>query len=263
MPEIQLERIGYFKAPYHSNIRPNMISPGYEYIELLADGEVYFDSGNGKKPHGCGYIFWHIPGDYTVHDNNAGFPYQCLCVLFKTGNNGKDRHVPRCSFWDDETELKSFSDTMLKAFHGGSCDIGLLGNYAFYRLKWEALRRQDENSRKNEYPLPLKKAIEYMDSNFMENISVEEIAGYAGISVSHLFLLFRKHLKESPHSYLNSLRIAEAKQMLVKSSENIKEISYKCSFQNLESFYRFFKRRTGVSPGEYRRKFSTENYFSL
>lgn len=257
--EIELVGLSYYKAPYHTKINPYMVSEGIEYIELINDGEVFFDDGDGSKVRGCGHLFWHIPGDFTVHDSNMEFPYQCLCVRFKKKVMGQ-REVPRCSFWNDEYEVRKFSDTVLRAFHSDTTDRDLLCDYVYNRLKWEAISSHKLLNEYNNSPI-LKNAIKYIEENFMKNIDTSDIAAYAGVSGSHLFLLFRDNLKSSPYNYLNQIRIREAKQSLIRTNDNIKEISSNCGFLNIESFYRVFKKNTKVSPGEYRKKFAAERIF--
>lgn len=256
--EIEIETISYYKAPYHTKVRPYMIKEGFEYIELINDGEVFFDDGNGLKSRRCGSLFWHIPGDFTVHESNPDFPYQCLCVRFMKKSTGQ-REVPRVSLWNDEYEVRKFTDTVLRAFHSDAAGKDLLCDYVYSRLKWEA-----SSSHKviNEHSNPpaLKKAISYIEENFMENIDTAAIAEFAGISESHLFLLFREGLQSSPYNYLNQVKIREAKQNLVRTSDSIKEISANCGFINIESFYRVFKKLTGISPGEYRKRFAATSY---
>ncbi|MDD5482317.1 MAG: AraC family transcriptional regulator [Kiritimatiellae bacterium] len=256
--DIILKRVFYYKAPHHKRITPVKIPVKHEYIELLTDGEVYFGEGAGRAAHGCGHMFWHIPGDFSVYDNNPEFPYQCLALLFKTGNTGQ-RHTARCSYWSDNYEVRKFAFTILRAFLGKTVPHKLLGIYAYSRLRWEALSSH-ETETDNRLPPALNKALEYIRNNYHAAISVAEVAEYSGVSEAHLFLLFKKHLANSPHAYLNAFRLTESKQLLVKGSGNIKEISYQCGFENVESFYRFFKKHTGQTPGQYKKKASTINF---
>ncbi len=258
---MKLIKVAYYKAPYHKNIRPQHIPENHEYVELLTDGEVYFDDGSGRKAYNRGWMFWHMPGDMTIHDNNPDFPYQCATYFFENCSGGP-RHVPRVTFWDDDYEVRKFTDMALKAFHSGMQDVELLSSYVFHRLRWEALSRlRPANDAK--LPMPLRRSLEFIEGNFRENIQVEEIAEFAGVSVSHLFLLFRTHFKASPHSYLNSVRISEAKQLLAKSPDTIKAICFNCGFINVESFCRAFKKTAGTTPGDYRKKCSLEGMLPI
>ena len=256
--DVKLKRVFYYKAPHHTRIEPVRIPPFHEYVELLTDGEVYFGEAADRKAYGCGYLFWHIPGDLTIHDNNAEFPYQCLALLFKTGNTGQ-RHTPRCSHWPEEYEVREFTSTILRSFIGYTGLRDLLGYYAYFRLQWEASPSR-QAARDEKLPLPLRKALEFIRNNYGAGVSVEEIAEYAGLSAPHLFLLFRKHLKSSPHVYLNSVRLAEAKQLLAKGNNSVKEISARCGLENVESFCRLFKKQAGITPGQYKKKVSIVDF---
>ena len=81
-----------------------------------------------------------------------------------------------------------------------------------------------------------------------------QLAAKAGVSESYLYALFSKHLKSSPHQYLLNYRLRLARTRLAGSDDNIKLIAEECGFENLESFYRAFRRASGMPPGEYRRR---------
>lgn len=74
----------------------------------------------------------------------------------------------------------------------------------------------------------------------------------------YLYALFHKHLGVSPHQYLLNYRLRLARIRLAGSDDNIKTISEECGFENLESFYRAFRRTSGMPPGEYRRAAAAE-----
>ena len=84
--------------------------------------------------------------------------------------------------------------------------------------------------------------------------SVRDMALRAGVSEPYLYALFHKHLGVSPHQYLLNYRLRLARIRLAGSDDNIKTISEECGFENLESFYRAFRRTSGMPPGEYRRR---------
>lgn len=83
-----------------------------------------------------------------------------------------------------------------------------------------------------------------------ENLSVEEIAALAGISVSKLKLLFREK-GGAVHCFIR-LKIERAKQMIQEGKMNFSEIADALGFASLHYFSRTFKAVTGVSPSQFK-----------
>lgn len=100
---------------------------------------------------------------------------------------------------------------------------------------------------------PLAAAVAILESDFVSEISVAELAEKVHISQSGLFKLFRNEIKQTPISYRNELRIAEAVRLLEASDLSICEISERVGFETLVHFRNVFKQLTGASPREYRR----------
>lgn len=96
----------------------------------------------------------------------------------------------------------------------------------------------------------------WMETNFSNKISIDEIAEQAGISHRHFKRRFKKATNETPLVYLQHLRIEKAKQLLENSLETINEITWKVGYEDINSFRRLFKKNTGMSPKEFRNKFS-------
>ncbi len=97
----------------------------------------------------------------------------------------------------------------------------------------------------------VKKAVNYIASNYSYEITVEEIAAYVGISRSHLFRAFREYLGESPKEYLTAVRINAATALLRDSSLNITAVARSVGFTDSLYFSKVFRRIKGMPPTEY------------
>ena len=64
----------------------------------------------------------------------------------------------------------------------------------------------------------------------------------------------RKVTGKSLRDYLTEQRVEKARHLLKNSSLSLQEIEQECGFTNTSNFYRIFKKKTGVSPGEMRKK---------
>jgi len=94
--------------------------------------------------------------------------------------------------------------------------------------------------------------IHFMHENIEHKLTLADIAIQAGLSTSHLSLLFHKKTYYSPLQYLNHLRIQKACQLLDFTDMKINQISPKVGFEDALYFTRIFKKNMGLSPSEYR-----------
>ncbi len=95
-------------------------------------------------------------------------------------------------------------------------------------------------------------AVEYMEKCFDRDINISDISDLAGVSVSHFRRLFGRIYGISPHEYLNSIRIAKAKDMLRSEIYSVGEVAGKTGFKNIYYFSRMFRKMTGVAPSGFK-----------
>ena len=98
----------------------------------------------------------------------------------------------------------------------------------------------------------IQKAVVYMEKHLTEYISVSDIADHVCLDISYFSKIFKRHMNNTPHTYLNNRRIERAKELLWTTDLPIETVSLKCGFEHATSFYRAFKRMTGYSPSSFR-----------
>lgn len=97
-------------------------------------------------------------------------------------------------------------------------------------------------------------AIEYIHENYTsENISVAYLAKICGISTVYFRNIFLKCKNTTPVKYINDLRLARAKELLVSGYYSIPQIVEFSGFGDESYFCRYFKKMTGMTAMEYRR----------
>ena len=242
--------VGFFEAPAGQEVRPYSVQPGLEVVELLTAGTICFDTASGERRCGAGTLFWHLPGELTIHRYLPEKPYQCYYFRFQC--QSPERPGGELFSWDPPAEAERFGKEMFHDFHAAK-DPEALGLYCYAALCRQARRTADQSLE----PLPetLLNALRFIDRNSGGTLSVRDIADACNLSESHLYLLFRTHLKASPHRYLLQRRMERARMMLAGGSDSIKNIAIECGFESLEVFYRRFKEAAGVTPAQYRNKY--------
>ena len=98
------------------------------------------------------------------------------------------------------------------------------------------------------------RALSYMAAQSTEHLSVPKIAQYVGIGRQTLERGFRESLGRTVNEELIRLRISKLKRLLVESDESVKELSGKVGFGTTANMFPMFKRHTGMTPKDYRKK---------
>ena len=110
-----------------------------------------------------------------------------------------------------------------------------------------------ETSLHNNYDR-LKNVLSLVQTNFAEQISVEEAAKICGYSPSYFMKIFRDLTGRSFNRYLVDYRLEQAATRLSKGKEKIIVVSEECGFNNLSYFTRAFEAKYSMSPSKYRRR---------
>lgn len=96
--------------------------------------------------------------------------------------------------------------------------------------------------------------MQYMQQNYQNGISLDDVAAHAGVSKSTVLNLFRKYLHVTPINYLINYRLNEAAALLSKTEKKVNTISDETGFNNVDYFCRLFKKHYRVTPSEYRKR---------
>ena len=255
---LELLNISYYKAPNRVKINPFIIQKGFEYVEILTGGKLLFELDGKEQVFEYGTMFWHIPGDRTIHNYLPDFPYECLCLRFKRTGEHSERGFPRVTTWENREEILSFSDSVIKAFHDETFDRSVISQYVHSKIKWEALSFTKRKA-SADIPVSISRFITFIDSNFLHDLTIGDLAKASGISVPHLHSLSRKFLKTSPHLLLLNKRLQEARRLLATTNNEVKTVSSDCGFMNVETFCRAFRKKYQTSPGDFRKSNSTKH----
>ncbi len=98
------------------------------------------------------------------------------------------------------------------------------------------------------------KVIQYINTNISKKLSLEELADISCFSRTYFSVLFKELNGVSPWDYINIKRVELAKTMLRNTNETVLYISSECGFSNLSNFNRIFKKVTGTTPTEFRKR---------
>lgn len=100
----------------------------------------------------------------------------------------------------------------------------------------------------------IQKVMEYISANYMKRITLNDISEHVAFSVSYLSRMFKEEKGINLTSYINEVRVRNAKLLLKDRSVPLSQVAYLCGFDDQSYFSKVFKKQTGITPGKYREK---------
>ena len=259
-----------------------ILTPNYhDYLEIgyIVEGKGFLNIGNKKCPINKNDII--IIGNHELHTwtkhKNEGFTILVVFFLpeliYKAGGSEIDLDYLKPFFLRNE----SFSNIIhpTKMNHGNIQDyidkihyllqkkssnyridiktylINILWKISNYS-EYNNLRPTEEYSKKIENINKLKEVIAFIQTEYHNNITLEEISKKANFSTCYFCKFFKKVVGCTFTKYLLSIRIDKAKELLIAENISITAVAYKVGFENLSYFFRKFRELTGLCPKEFR-----------
>lgn len=109
---------------------------------------------------------------------------------------------------------------------------------------------------------PIKKAQLYIENNFEQKMNIDEIAEMVKMNGRSFLRRFKKATANTPLEYIQRVKIEAAKKKLESSTETILEVMYGIGYNDDKAFRNTFRKYSGLSPKEYRKKYNREMAFS-
>src|SRR5205085_2259756 len=103
---------------------------------------------------------------------------------------------------------------------------------------------------------PIKKAQEFIEHNFEEKITVDQLASMFALGRRNMERRFKKATANTVTEYIQRVKIEAAKKNLECGRKNINEVMYDVGYSDPKAFRTTFKKITGLSPIEYRNKYN-------
>jgi AraC family transcriptional regulator len=98
----------------------------------------------------------------------------------------------------------------------------------------------------------LRRAVDYISANLDREVTLDQLAEVAGLSVFHFARTFTRAMGVSPSRYVSRMRMDKAMAEIAAGKLSLAEIAFKAGFSSQASFTTAFHRVTGLTPGEYR-----------
>ena len=234
----------------------------YYVIGFVESGERCLSCKNNEYAIQKGNVLLFNPGDNHACVQNdggtldyRGFNISKEVMLDLTEEVTGKRELPGFSenvIFDEEVicYLHPLHEMVMK----GLCDFGKEENLLLLISMLIQRYGQPFENRIPECREEIEKACRFMEQHFAERIYLDQICRYAGLSKSTLLRAFTKSKGVTPYSYLENIRIGEAKKLLEQGFPPI-EAALRTGFSDQSHFTNYFNRFIGLSPGVYREIF--------
>ncbi len=107
---------------------------------------------------------------------------------------------------------------------------------------------------RTEHAEKIKTALEFMDRNYGEEISIADVAAACYFSQYHFMRFFKKYMGVSCGEYLKNLRLEKSARAFSEGRTNILDVAGESGFRNLSYFYREFQKKFGCTPKQFIQK---------
>lgn len=208
-------------------------------IHFVVSGRGIFKIGGSTYNVKAGEMFIAPPYEEIYYEADAIVPWKYIWIGFSAD---KTLHV-------ELSPVISCSEAEGIFLAIKSCKERLRGRSAYLTARlWDLISVLSDENTNADYST---KALEYIHSNYMHNVTIEEIAQKLSVDRTYLSALFKKNVGISPKQYLIQYRMNIAASLLEKREMSVSLAAYSVGYYDVFNFSKMFKKHFGVSPKQY------------
>ena len=245
---------------YFFNVDEGRVLSEYQLL-YITDGQGIFTYGDSRESQLIteGKVYFLFPGVWHTYRPFANTGWKEYWIGFK--GEVIDRIVGEGFFVNQAPVFniglnERIVDLYIKAFDIANEERSgfqqALGGIVMHMLGLMYYRHRTRDFVDENMINKMNKAKVIMREGVYENLSAKEVADRLHIGYSGFRKAFKEFTGTSPAQYMQELKLNEAKLLLTTTTRPVKEISYSLKYENPEYFSMFFKRRTSMTPVEYR-----------
>ncbi len=240
------------------------LTPHYENyyeVHLILDGTVNWWVESEQYTLQPGSVFLTKPGE--VHGSLQDLVEPCTLNWLQVDAGAlydpsieNDLATISTRHWHGAGALFDYISLMLAEVRHPKADSQRVLSAYLHLFLVQLIRQEKSPASQPIFPKAFTKLLHFIETSVSNGtpVSMEALGAESGLSRSRLFQLFDQHVGQSPISYSRSLRIRHSRTLLKQPDIPITEIAHKLGFSSSQHFATVFKRITGVTPREYRKK---------
>lgn len=236
----------------------------FHYV-ISGTGTLMADNAKGETQtyhikSGQGFLIF--PGQINTYFADKTLPWEYVWIEFDglrvkeaLDLTGLSQNAPVYRPHSKDIREQMMNEMLYIIHHAKETPFHLIGHlYLFldYLTQSARITVPVQSSKMSDYYI--KEAINYIEQNFQNNITIEDIAAVCGINRSYFGKIFRNSIGRSPQEFLMNYRMVRATELLKLTSLSIAEIGSAVGYENQLHFSRAFKTVYGISPREWRNR---------
>lgn len=234
---------------------------GYGDLDATGQDEVtrYYHLGPGQ-----GFLIF--PGQVTTYSAREDDPWKYVWLEFD-GLRAAE-YVDQAGLSPDRPiyhpltpeQGQCVGDTMLYIVdHSNESALHLVGHLCLFLdalIRTSSSRRELSGGQLRDFYI--QEAVNFMEHNYAQEVTVEQLAEVCGLNRSYFSKIFRDAMGCPPQEFLIRLRLSKAADQLKGTDNSIGSIATQCGYSNQLHFTRAFHKRYGLSPREWRKQNRTK-----
>lgn len=204
----------------------------------MREGDVILLLPDATYSVHTGQIFLHYTVNFEIHEEHSTFP---------------PMRAPYLLLRDGTAPIKRGFARLIEAWQSGVSAGQMLTIGCLYELLFHFFAGITAGSERKRGGR-LAPARDFLEQHFNEPITLAQLAALTNMSVTNFRREWKKRYPESPIEYRDGIRLHYAAEYLKSGLYTVSEIAARCGFEDVSYFIRFFKRRTGRTPGKYRQE---------
>lgn len=234
----------------------------FHYV-ISGTGTLMADNSNGETQtysikSGQGFLIY--PGQINTYYADNQLPWEYVWIEFdglrvKEALDITELSVDTPVYHSHSKQLREqmMNEMLYIVQHAKESPFHLIGHlYLFFDYLTQSAKstKPIQSSKMSDYYI--KEAINYIEQNFQNDITIEDIAAVCGINRSYFGKIFRNSIGRTPQEFLMNYRMIKATELLKLTSLSIADIGSAVGYENQLHFSRAFKTIYGISPREWR-----------
>lgn len=124
----------------------------------------------------------------------------------------------------------------------------------FYKIIYGLIKQESTYLNSDNFSI-IAEAVDFLHKHYLEkNFKIESLYNIASVSPKYFETLFFKEFKTTPKKYVTTLKIEQAKELLLSEKLSVSDVAEQLGYCDVYHFSKVFKSKTGFSPGEFRKK---------
>lgn len=239
------------KVAAGTGIKVHNKRPSHGFALNIAGRKTYiFNDGKKLSVGENDIIFLPQGSSYVVDDEISG---DCYAINFKICPNAV--FSPFVLHIKKSAEITECFKEAEKCFSSKQYGYSYKCRAYLYSVFHIVVAEKNLKYISNDTKKMLLPAVNYIHSSYTKgDTRLEKAAELCKMSPSYFRKVFFYAYGQSPIKYINSLKLARAKELLAQNECSLENVSELSGFNNIYYFFRFFKKNLGVTPTEYRKK---------